>query len=343
MNEDARTLGYVKRFMECVKMIPGCRETFETDPKTSLQILGIPYAPEDVQYYCTENGKKALYKDSPIDQYLRFLENYSKIEMEMFENVLPENPKMKKWREQQIIRCTSSGLDKRFYIPTAFELSSGCSVGCDFCGLASSRLKQIYVYNHANAKLFEAVLQKAIEIIGKAAAHGILYYATEPLDNPHYEEFAEIVYQECGVLPQITTAAPLRNIERTRKLLKRLNQNANMFYRFSLLKIEDFFEVYDQFNPEDLLYTLLLPRFPEVSHEFVSSGRMATDKGQYNGTIACVTGFVINMCDKTISLRAPCNADQEHPTGEIIIATSTFRDEDEFGYEMEKLIDRKMD
>lgn len=343
MNEDKRELGYVKRFLESMDFIPGYRIAFETDPKMNLQILGIPYAPEELQYYCNETGKHALHKDSPIDRYFKFVQRYKDIEINMLNNAIPKHPKLRKWRDEQILRCADSGLGERYYIPLAFELTSGCSVGCEFCGFSAKRLQQIYEYNPENIKLFESVLQTAMNVIGKAAAHGILYYATEPLDNPYYEEFTNVVFQMCGVLPQITTAVPLRNIERTKKLLCRLNQDANMFYRFSLLSLENLFEIHDYFNPEELLYTLLLPRFPEVSYGLVHSGRMAAKERRYSGSIACVTGFVINMCNKTISLRTPCNAEPEHPTGEIVIATSTFKDAEEFRYRLEEMIDRWMD
>ena len=69
--------------------------------------------------------------------------------------------------------------------------------------------------------MWHDILSFAKEAIGPAAGWGTCYYATEPLDNPDYEKFADAFYDVFGVVPQLTTAAAMRKPERTKAYLEK--------------------------------------------------------------------------------------------------------------------------
>ena len=126
------------------------------------------------------------------------------------------------------------------------------------------------------------------------------------------------------------------------EILAKINEDTHTFHRFSVRDINDLFRIYHEFKPEEMLYTIIEPRFKEISGQLVSSGKMAAKTGMYGGTIACVSGFVVNMCNKTISLRSPCSATKKHPTGEIIHSTQNFRSLLDFSLIMRQMINDYM-
>ena len=44
------------------------------------------------------------------------------------------------------------------------------------------------------------------------------------------------------------------------------------------------------------------------------------------GTVACASGFIVNMFERSVHLTTPIDADDEHPTGEIILEKERFED-----------------
>ena len=337
-----RNIGYAKRFYECWNFVPGFKESFKENPYEAIKVGNFHLHPDELALEENDNGICIKYCNSVMADYFDFVsDNYNRIDDEMEIRTKPNNPKMLKWYENRIEQSLQQGLDKRLYLPMAFELSQGCSVGCPFCGLAANKLSGIFEANSRNIELFEKIVNCSMDIIGPAAGKGILYYATEPLDNPNYEVFADIMFKKTGIIPQITTAVPLRDVSRIKKLLKQLNDNAKAYYRFSVLTVADLFRIYDSYQPEELLYTLIEPRFSETFC-FSSTGRQAIRDNNYSGTISCIVGFVVNMYSRTISLRYLCEADKWHPNGECIVYTMGFRDALEYEYILLEMIDKKM-
>ena len=119
-------------------------------------------------------------------------------------------------------RCRMESADIRDhslirYFPVAFELSDGCSVQCDFCGFSAGKLRGIFNHDSSNSGLWKSVLLHTKEIIGRVVGSCPCYFATEPFDNPGYEDFIMDFYDVFGEFPQTTTAVCERDPEITQK------------------------------------------------------------------------------------------------------------------------------
>ncbi len=336
--KDMKDIANVKRLMEYQALIPGFYDSYIKEPERFLAELGMDYTPEDVSFApnTVEDGEirmHASFSGTPAEKYAEFMDNklkYRNITRQLCE---PGNAVMKKWRARQISRCMiqlGPRSNALIHVPFSIELSDGCSVGCKFCALASARLQSVFRYTGENAKLFNEVITIAKEIIGDAAGMGTLYFASEPLDDPDYELFKED-YTKCfGTIPQITTARSTMNIERLRPLLREINENQKVIYRFSLLSEEMTKQVFEAFTPEELILTELLPQYEEApSSSLIKSGRGA-DGDEYENTISCVSGFIVNMARRDVKLTTPVWSSKEHPTGEAILETGSFTNAEEF-------------
>lgn len=340
--ENWQAVSWVKRAMEYEALVPGFYDELSEDPEGTLEKYNIPLTPEDVSFddmvETDENSRRckmqATFPGSKAEAYAEFMNTKFKHMDYLKEASIPDNPAMKKWRERQMNRCVMQLGGKTIHMIHAtfsLELAQGCSMGCKFCGFSAEKLKALYRYTDENAKLFNDVIHIAKEIIGESAGEGTMYYATEPLDNPDYELFMNDYFKCFGRLPQITTAASTRNIEKLHKFLKQLNEQNNRIYRFSITSPEMRDIIFKEFSPEELPLVELLPQFEEApGNNFINAGRNADKDGEYNDTIACMSGFVVNMVEKSVRLTTPTNASKEHPTGEIIIEKGYFTNSEDF-------------
>jgi len=74
----------------------------------------------------------------------------------------------------------------------------------------------------------------------------------------------------------------------------------------------------------------------------VKAGRnRGVDQG-VEGTIACVSGFVVNMWERSLRLVTPAAASAEHPTGELVYETVSFTDGASFEQVLRGMIERHM-
>ncbi|MGL4882761.1 MAG: radical SAM family RiPP maturation amino acid epimerase, partial [Waterburya sp.] len=60
------------------------------------------------------------------------------------------------------------------------------------------------------------------------------------------------------------------------------------------------------------------------------------------GTIACVTGFLFNMVDRSVKLISPCNASERWPDGYIVYDQGTFTNAENLKILLERMIDDNM-
>ena len=363
--EQQHNVAVRKRFTELYNYDPDFRNKYEREPEKTLAAYDLAVPVREARLLmqpavCRQEFENIDNLPEGVIQYYSFF--YEKLQWRNeSQNTLslPLNKAFRRWRQRQLNRCWGefSGLNINFvHVPLVFELSKGCSVGCPFCALASERLQAVFRATEDNLRLWREVLAVCKRIVGPAAGEGVCYFASEPLDNPDYEVFSSIFAEMFGKMPQLTTAVALRRPERTRRIIEENNaQTKPMIHRFSILTLEEFRRICDYFTPDELLYVELMARYPESAiNIYTRAGRAGgddfaekyglTDDAEHDfaNTISCSSGFIVNMAEKTIRLTTPCNADAEHPTGEIISARAGFTSAADFEATMLRLIAENM-
>lgn len=352
-----RNVAHLKRAVECYLYDPVFLSAFTADPAHTLHEYGIDADPTAAQVLLVADVA-ARYTANPaslpvaVQQYHAFFAEklrWRSISQEV--NSVPTHPAFKKWRQRQVNRCWGafSGANTSFvHVPLVFELSLGCSVGCPFCALSSQPLQSIFRATEENMQLWQSILQISQSIIGPAAAEAVCYCASEPLDNPDYELFEKAYREILGKTPQITTAVAMRDPVRTKNLLQNSLSGKPIIHRFSVLDLATFRQICQHFTPEELLYVELLARYEEsMTNTITKAGRSlhvddSTADEDPGKTISCASGFIVNMAEQSVRLSTPCDADAEHPTGEIIIGRFHFKDAPDFEQLLLKLIAEHM-
>ena len=271
--------GKIKRIADLMACIPGAIEEFEEDTQSFLgkySLSGLD--PKEMRLiFLSENNdlKREMFKspdvldkiDESMFRYIQFVQN--KLAFRDFlrdKGCVPSNRKARIWRERNNRRCDSAlgGVNISFiHAILTIELADGCSVGCDFCGLGAGRLKGLFRYTDENAQLFRGVLKVLHEELGDAAGFGMMYFATEPLDNPDYEKFEDDYYNEFNIIPQITTAVFDRDVERSRRFIRELDEKPGFIHRFSLRSLEMARKALSEFSPEELVNAELITQYEE--------------------------------------------------------------------------------
>ena len=153
--------------------------------------------------------------------------------------------------ENQLIRMHSN----IYFYPAVFELSEGCRVQCPFCGLAAKPWSSDFRYTEENRTLWREVLQITRELLGNVIDVSPCYFATEPLDNPDYEDFLRDAREVTGGVPQTTTALAERYPERIRSLMDFLGEREleeNNSLRISIRNLTQFHRIMELYTPEEL-------------------------------------------------------------------------------------------
>ncbi len=353
-----RQVAEVKRAVELWSMDPGFAPRFREDPAAALAEQGLSVDVLSVQIL-TSNELATKYNAGDREKiplaarrYHAFIrEKRADRDRMAREECVPTHPAFRAWRGRQLNRCWAelgTRNEALIHVPLTFELDLGCSVGCPFCGIAAPRLEKVARYDDETRALWRGILEYTKETIGPAAGSGTCYYATEPFDNPDYEKFTEDFFEVFGVVPQITTAAAMRRPERTRAYLEKTMPKYRRIHRFSVLSLDIMRRIFDYFTMEELLFIELLPQFPEAPFcRFANAGRarsgeLKTAPESEGGTICCLSGFVVNLAERSIRMITPCGASVEHPTGEQIIARETFADLADFRRVLDGMMGRYM-
>lgn len=183
---------------------------------------------------------------------------------------------------------------------------------------------------------------------------GFCYWATEPLDNPEYVEFLEIFENEVGVIPQTTTAIPLRNLDLTRRMLKGWERKKSFPNRFSILTTQILRRVHETFTPEELVgVELVLQNTGSINVKsgagkaFQSdiqpgSAKRVKNSNVVSGTIACVSGFLVNIVEKRVRLVSPTLPSPAWPDGYIVLDDKKYGTPDDLRLVMEGMIEKHM-
>lgn len=243
-------------------------------------------------------------------------------------------PQFDSWRSRNINRVAlqldlaAAGLT---HPPVAFELSSGCSVGCWFCGISAKEFKGHATLAGNGESEWRQILSSVRGIVGEGIRSSFCYWATDPLDNPEYLDFIRIFEDVTGAIPQTTTAIPLRNVELTRSVLELWKDKRSIPNRFSVMTLRQLREIHSEFSPEDLFgVEIVLQLKSDGAVRKFSAGRnyaetSPRDESQ-DGTIACVTGFLINIVEKSIKLISPTMPSKQWPDGYIIYDSRNYDD-----------------
>lgn len=248
-------------------------------------------------------------------------------------------------------RCRMESADVRMhgqirFVPIAFELSEGCRVHCSFCGLNAGMWEKNFVYGNGGAGLWREILSESFDFFGDILGQAPLYFATEPLDNPDYEDFLEEVYRLTGQIPQTTTAAADRDAGRTKRLLSYLG-DGRLFgkgrFRFSVISLSQFRRIMDAFSPEELADVELIFNHPESLNRFSDSGRargLASARQMIRYSVSCLAGVRVNLCSKKITFMEPVLPGADFPDGCRYRETVSFTNAVEFGRCLRELFEK---
>ncbi|MDP7456707.1 MAG: radical SAM family RiPP maturation amino acid epimerase [Alphaproteobacteria bacterium] len=365
--EELRVLAHVKRFMERLS----ADETFRAklrehveNPIVVSKEYGINVDPMDLLPMWHTKYAKHRHTDEMSrwpkakawDDYLaEMIANRDLIRDAG--NTEKSNPRFHAWRERQMRRSASElgvSADSVVHAIVAYELSQGCSVGCWFCGLSAEKFQGNYPYTPENAALWRKILQVMVDLFGPASQTGFCYWATDPVDNPDYPKFIEDHYRITGHLPQTTTAVPLKNLELTRKVMALHKKYCCITQRFSILSTKVLDRVYDTFTPEEIMGVELVMQGKDAFMSKAKAGRAEERREKLraagkddkiskiqndHATIACVSGFLINMVTKTVQLVTPTRASPRWPLGYRIYAEARFTTAAEFRAVVEGMVD----
>ena len=363
-----REVAQVKRLLEWWSADDKFREAAAEDCKAAAAKIGVDVDAEecrllwDRDFALEQVNSKIAFPRIALRYRMWCSEKYLSRETIRIEGAAPSNPRQAAWRERQLARVLGqlgSGAHASIvHAPFAVELSEGCSVGCWFCGVSAEKRKSDFLYSDENARLWQGCLRALLDVVGPAACEGFLYWATDPLDNPDYEKFALDAARILGKFPQTTTAQAHKHIERVRKLLKLSRANGGLVDRFSILSLGIFKTIVGAFTPEELLYTELVTQNMEATSMQSNSGRARKSerikrKAEFNGyeksqweevpgTIACVSGYLINMVQKTVRLITPVPCDDRWPNGYWVFEEGRFTDAESFRELIMGMVDRHM-
>ena len=323
------------------------RELLEQNPREAASRYGLTADAESARPIWDRYFDQTQPTSLGVQRYRSFVREKLQHRDELRLTSKPRSAAFHAWRGRQMARTTSQlGPAKSHGIVhplAAFELSKGCSVGCWFCGISAPKLGDIFSYSDANRGLWRDVCQVWREEIGPAAEQAFLYWATDPMDNPDFEKFSCDFHELCGYFPQTTTALPLRDVDRTKRLLRLSEERGCLLNRFSLLTLKILDRVHESFSAEELAFVELVMQIRKDTPSKAVAGRAlekALKKGEVDyqtSTIACISGFLISMVDRTIRLISPCPASNRWTLGYQIFAEGTFETAEDFRRQLQRM------
>ncbi len=357
-----RGVADAKRFLERWSMDPGFREGFAADHDGALAQLGLSITTGDALRLIDPEDKGRILRaclectdpgDDVVSHYWSFYLEKVAHRDNLVATAVPGNVQMAAWHRRQVerVRAEVGAVHARniVHAPFAVELSKGCSVGCWFCGLAAPPFDSFLPYTQENAELWAGCLDVLGEVIGAGAENGFLYWASDPLDNPEYERYITAFHERLGSWPQTTTAQAWKDPERTQRFLHEAYSRGSAVDRFSILSLGQLKAIHRDFSPIEMLRVELVPQNRGSSTIKSRSGRARTvddsrarevADSEHASTIACVTGFIVNMVDREVRMVTPCNSSDRWPLGYWVLGEGSFDTPAELKNLLEDLIAR---
>jgi hypothetical protein len=212
-------------------------------------------------------------------------------------------------------------------------------------------------YDYAdNREAFRHIIQTCVDLFGRdEASMTLLYYGTEPHDNPHYIDFMKEFREVTGNFVCTSTAVG-NDPQWIRALIAYYREQSQPWPRMSVLSKGQMYKIHDLYSPEELRDVELLMQMKDHPRKKVTGGRILEEatgmrdraEGEYldkvvpQGSIACVSGFLTNLVNQTIQLVSPCYTCQRYPYGYRVFDETTYSEPADFGRALQALMDRNM-
>lgn len=366
--QELRTIAQIKRFTERVAGDPVFRAQIKESPKRARTIAaehGFEIDPtelrvEDLRRASTGDPESRRSVPPLADLWLNWIEDLYRFRDLMREDgYSPEaDPRFNSWRGRQVERTASemgqANAEAMVHPVVCYELSKGCSVGCWFCGVSAEKFQGYFPHTPENADLWRDVLTVMVEKFGTASQTGFCYWATEPADNPDYVKFVRDFHSITGSVPHTTSAAPLRDLGWTRELMDLQKSFPAAPSRFSVLSLQTLLELHEVFTPEELLgFELILHNRGSMVTKNLAGRtlRLVNEEGESKAdlninphatSIACVSGFLINMMDRSAKLISPCPSSKQRPSGYRIHLEGSFDNVEQLAGFIDRAVDTCM-
>jgi len=340
--EYRQDLGRSKRFLERYVADPDFRAQVSADSRAAAARWGLEVDPEEIRPLW-DPSRASEPGSLSVGRFRAYTRERLAASAALRRRGAFSDPDWRAWRERQMQRCHSHlgpKAEMLVHAPFCIELGKGCSVGCWFCAVSAARLGEQLAYTPAHKSWWRECLEVLQEVLGPAAAAGYCYWGNDPLDNPDYENFMVDFHEVLGVFPQTTTAQPDRHVARVKALLREAEQRGGLLERFSVLTLAQWKRIHEAFTPSEMAFVECVPQNKEALDAYkvvagralereqkqVAAGRAQPTPADSTSTIACVSGFYLNMVDRSAQLITPCNASQRWPLGYRVVNQGRFED-----------------
>ena len=395
--EDIRAVTEVKRFLECYQGDRDFRKAlqaggkFTDEQRQMLKDIGVTFEPEAMELLWLQPdlfdrisslvAHHDRFEDVPPDIHA-LLAPYPELRLwvgwrhrldrsTMLQKILLSSratlsPEYTAWRRRRVAAVRNElgafgwGLDHPCH---AVEMAVGCSVGCGFCAFDAGKLQTVFDLSRPeNRELVRGVATGMLKTLGWPAMHGMLYWSTEPHDNPHYVRLLEFWRQLTGGI--LCTATARAGEDWVRELIGFYTTGPVQWPRISVLSRGIMRRLHKAFTPLEMRDTTLLmqQKDAEVFRGKVPGGRErmlrqlveADDLRDADfenlpegfeppqGSIACISGVLVNMVNRTVKLISPCYTTMEYTYGYRTFDETTFDGPEGFEVALKRIIERSM-
>ena len=393
--DEVQTLAEVKRFIECFMgdryFLKAVKEggKFSDEQRQMLKRIGVNFEPEAMaplwiwpDLFERISVMVAAHEEVPADLdaelapypefrlWLRWRHRFDRHSMTqklVASARVTNSPAYTAWRGRRVgaVRNELGSFGWSLDNPChAIEMAVGCSVGCGFCAFDAQKLETVFdVSLPENRELVLSVARGMRDVLGWPAASGMLYWSTEPHDNPHYVKLLELWQSVTGV--KLCTATARAGEDWIGDLIDFYSAGEpSPWPRVSVLSRKHMRRLHEAFTPLQMRDTTLLMQQSdaEVFRAKVPGGRdrmlrqlvEADDLRNVDfenppegfeppqGSIACISGFLINMVNRTIKLISPCYTTMEFRYGYRVFDETTFDGPEDFEPALKRVIERSM-